>query len=918
MGPLRFLTLLAVGFILVGCGRSGYLNPGPDGQVPPTCGNGSLEPGEFCDGSNLDGRSCVTMGFVSGVLGCTAQCTFDLSDCEAPVCGNAILETGEQCDRGQLGGATCASLGFLGGQLGCLEACVYDTSNCIGEVPVCGDGVREVPEDCDGLDMAGETCESQGYNGGTLMCGPDCTFDYFACVGPYCGDGFIEPNANEECDGANLGGESCISRGYDGGILLCTAVCTFDESGCVLTPCGNGIIEVGEQCDGASLAGQTCQSLGFDTGTLACQMNCSFDTSGCDFVQCGDGQVGVGEDCDGVDLNGATCQSLGFDGGALACTAFCNYDTSGCTTAAVCSPTGGPLSCGSAASDDTSTSPNAVDAMNVYNGSGCFSQWQMDGPEIVYSYNPGASGEGVMIELTGLSADLDLIVLEEDGNGCSPDLDCLEWGYNGGSNDEQVVFQAQANHTYYVVVDGFAGAESGYALSFSCAAVEICDDGVDNDGDGLIDCDDDDCDGDPACWTRQIWEQFPVNTPSDTWDLDHTTIFFVPSTTSPNGYTWSAQDGVNSYPASPGTGLVDSQVITFSSQDDSVVYNLPGAYTFTFFGQTYNEIYINSHGNITFGAGDVNSQESEAALTSGAPRIAGHWDILNPTQGGTVTVDAFQNRLAITFDQVVDPYGGGATVSFQIELYWMGAVAVTNLTHGGVDGIMGITEGGGGIGAPEVDFYQAPVVQGYYEQFSTGGNDSCDLAGISITFTPDQTQTAGYSYVTSSWTTWPYPPGTGNLSSNQIQSQFPNGDSSQPLALAPGYTVSFYGQTYTSLFVGANGYLTFGAGDSSWTPNAQNHFDLPRISGHFYDWEPDDGGTVTVDEYLTSGGYVLVVTFENVPHYNNPHPTVSFQMALLADGTVWLYYHDINTMGGLVGISDGGAGVFPPETNFEP
>jgi len=861
--------LLAAGLILAGCGRSRYLVNDPDGQVPPTCGNGVVETGEQCDGSDLGGESCLTRGFESGSLGCTAQCTFDVSDCDStgPVCGNAILETGEECDRGQLGGATCLSLYFMGGQLGCSDSCRYDTSNCISEVVVCGDGVADGLEDCDGLDLGGETCESLGFDSGTLACGPGCA---------------------------------------------------FDDSGCHSNPCGNGLIDAGEQCDTDNFGGETCQSLGFDTGTLACHQTCTFDTSGCDFVQCGDGQAGAGEDCDGGDLAGATCQSLGFDGGTLVCTPFCTYNTGGCTTAATCSPTGGAVSCGSAATANTSTSPFAVDAMDVYNGSGCYSQYQMDGPEIVYSYSPGASGEGVMIELTGLSADLDLIVLQDDGSGCSPDLTCLEWSYNGGSVDEQVVFQSVANHTYYVVVDGFAGAESGYALNFSCTGVEICDDGVDNDGDGQVDCADFDCDGDPACWTRQIWEQFPVSTPANTWDLDNTSVYFVPSTTSPLGYSWSVQNDVTSYPAPPGTGLVDSQVITFSSQNDSVSYSLPGAYTFTFFGQVYNEIYVNSHGNITFGAGDTSSQESEAALTAGAPRIAGHWDTLDPTQGGTVTVDAFQNRLAVTFDQVVDPFGSGATVSFQIELYWMGAVVVTNLTHAGPDGLMGITEGGGGTGAPEVDFYQAPVVQGYYELFSTNGSDTCDLAGISVTFTPDQTQPEGYSYTVNGQATWPYPPGTGNVTSTQIQSQFPNGDSSVPFTLTGPHAVSFFDQTYTSLYVGANGYLTFGAGDSSWTPSALNHFDLPRISGHFYDWEPDDGGTVTVDELLTAGGYVLVVTFVDVPHYNNPHPTVSFQMALSSGGVVRLYYHDINTQGGLVGISDGGAGVFPPETDFVP
>ncbi len=697
------IGLLGVG--LVGCGRSSFSVTAADGQVDPVCGNGILEPSELCDNDNLNGETCVTLGAGPGTLGCTTGCTFDLDDCDAtePICGNAVLEAGEQCDRGQLDGATCESLGFMGGQLGCLEECVYNTSNCVGDVPACGDGVVGGLEDCDGLDLNGDTCQSLGFDSGTLHCGPDCVFDMSACVTLQCGNGMLDPN--EQCDGALLNGESCLSLGFDGGTLSCTNGCTFDETGCFVNLCGNGLIDATEECDGNNLAGQTCQTLGFDTGTLACQANCTLDTSGCSVILCGDGLVGAGEDCDGGNLAGASCQTLGFDSGPLACTALCAYDTSDCTTATACSPTAGPLSCGSASADDTASSPFAANVMDIYNGTGCYSQWQMDGPEVVYSYAPGASDEGVMIDLTGVSADLDLIVLEEDGTGCSPNLACLEWSYNGGSSDEQVVFTAQANHTYYIVVDGFGGAQSGYNLSFSCTVVEVCDDGVDNNGDGQTDCDDPSCLGDPACWTRQIWEQFPVNTPTDTWDLDNTTVFFAPSTTDPNGYTWTITGGVSSYPTTPGTGTVDSQVIAFSSQNDSVVYALPGSYSFTFFGQTYNEIYINTHGNITFGVADTNSQESEAALTGGAPRIAGHWDTLNPTTGGTVSVDAFHNQLVITFDQVVDPFGGGATVSFQIELYWMGAMSISNQTHGGVDGIMGISEGGGATGAPEVNFY---------------------------------------------------------------------------------------------------------------------------------------------------------------------------------------------------------------------
>jgi hypothetical protein len=45
--------------------------------------------------------------------------------------------------------------------------------------------------------------------------------------------------------------------------------------------CGNNIINGSEQCDGPDLGGQTCDGLGFSGGTLGCTGSCTFDTSGC-------------------------------------------------------------------------------------------------------------------------------------------------------------------------------------------------------------------------------------------------------------------------------------------------------------------------------------------------------------------------------------------------------------------------------------------------------------------------------------------------------------------------------------------------------------------------------------------------------------------------------------------------------------
>ncbi len=60
--------------------------------------------------------------------------------------------------------------------------------------------------------------------------------------------------------------------------------------------CGDGLLDPDEACDGAELGGETCATQGFDDGTLACDGGCAFDTSGCNL--CGDGVVGGAEACD--------------------------------------------------------------------------------------------------------------------------------------------------------------------------------------------------------------------------------------------------------------------------------------------------------------------------------------------------------------------------------------------------------------------------------------------------------------------------------------------------------------------------------------------------------------------------------------------------------------------------------------------
>lgn len=52
------------------------------GDGPASCGNGDIDAGEQCDGANLQGFDCGSLGLGGGTLACDpVMCTFDTSMC---------------------------------------------------------------------------------------------------------------------------------------------------------------------------------------------------------------------------------------------------------------------------------------------------------------------------------------------------------------------------------------------------------------------------------------------------------------------------------------------------------------------------------------------------------------------------------------------------------------------------------------------------------------------------------------------------------------------------------------------------------------------------------------------------------------------------------------------------------------------
>ncbi len=305
-----------------------------------TCGDLVLNPGEECDTTTFGPLSCELFGYEGGALSCTDHCTLDVQTCigMADTCGDGVLDVGEMCDGAVPGDLSCKKLGYGSGEVVCTETCKLDVSGCGGIETVCGDGIRSGDEECDAADFGDRSCGAFGYYGGTLSCNSDCTVSLSACVQTgKCGDGTVQRDY-EECDGPNLGGATCLSLGYYGGGLACSADCSFNTTSCETTGrCGDGTAQpaYGESCDGEDLNGTTCFSLGFQGGTLTCGADCGLDYSACQGY-CGDGMKSGTEECDLNDLGESSCGDLGYYGGMLACAQDCTYDLMNCLAFGTC------------------------------------------------------------------------------------------------------------------------------------------------------------------------------------------------------------------------------------------------------------------------------------------------------------------------------------------------------------------------------------------------------------------------------------------------------------------------------------------------------------------------------------------------------------------------------------------------------
>ena len=229
----------------------------------------------------------------------------------------------------------------------------------------------------------------------------------------------------------------------------------------------------------------------------------------------------------------------------------------------------------------------------------------------------------------------------------------------------------------------------------------------------------------------------------------------------------------------------------------------------------------------------------------------------------------------------------GATVNVTGSLN----AAANSLANGLHTATATFTNTTSGIVQTRVFTLRVGVVDYFTEAFDTSANDT---ENQSFLFTPNGSQ----SFYRASRTVvaaFPTDPAGGTA--------LPLGDDTfNTVALTGGATVKLYGASYGTLYVGSNGYVTFGAGDSSLSSATSEHFAYKRIAALMMDLYPST--TAVTWRQLADR---VAVTWQNVPVYGTSNSN-SLQIEMFFDGRVRITILGIDATGGLIGLSNG-AGV---------
>ncbi len=450
-------------------------------------------------------------------------------------------------------------------------------------------------------------------------------------------------------------------------------------------------------------------------------------------------------------------------------------------------------------------------------------------------------------------------------------------------------------------------------------------------------------------------------------------------------------------------------------------------FNFRICGRDFDSVFINANGNLTFGAPSNSFSENTAELLGGPPRIAGIWDDLNPSAGGSVVFDVNPFAFTVRWQDVPEfPNTGANTFELVLKRNFFnlgsgksgprkkGNAFDLRFDNGtAVDGIVGFSCGGGitsefetatdisrlrrltpnllqtarfevftpdnpndlidgdsllflktksfsdvfesnnslddnqfvflpfnstpnylyteiSPDGDDVDYYGffAKAGKTLIAEIQTGQLDTLiglfDLNGNLLAADDDGganllsqiilpiEETGFYFLAVSTFPDFEFT-GAGGLGNRYVVDirtvdgiPIAMGDDNS-VEIPLSYDFPFQGQVFNSVFLNANGNLTFGAGSGDFSESVSELLSGPaRIAPLWDDLSPNAGGLVLLNNQADSTS----VTFVNVPQFFSSDSN-NFTVSIDASGDIFIDYGQVDAVDAVVGISEGAGAIDP-------
>jgi hypothetical protein len=427
---------------------------------------------EACDGPDLGGNSCLGFGYYAGTPTCRSTCGgFDKTGCSG-YCGDGVVSGGEFCDGRDQHGDDCAVYSrYTDGALGCDASCRRTFETCGEPWTAMASGTWEVLWGVWGT--SGREAFAVGDNGTILHYGGSTWSAMDAGTSAHL-EGVWGSSGN---DVFAVGADGSIQH-YDGSAWGAMDSGTTAYLAGVWGTSGSDVFAVGEGGTILHYDGSTWSSMTSGTTQILLAV---WGTSGQDvFAVGGDGTILHFDGSTWSAMTSGTTLALYGVGGTSGSDVFAvAFGTILRVRSRLPEPYGGacasPILLYCAASPDPYYGTSSVGRTAAFDSYGsaaaCPGARPTTGTEVFYRLDCPVTGT-VTVRLTPAEADLDLIIIGEDPadseRGCDPTR-CIATSQQDGLAIEEVTFASTRDARYYAVVDGYAGAVSGYTLEIVCA-----------------------------------------------------------------------------------------------------------------------------------------------------------------------------------------------------------------------------------------------------------------------------------------------------------------------------------------------------------------------------------------------------------------------------------------------------------------